>query len=256
MDWFRRDFDHPAYFEIYRDKEAEARIEGPGLARLLGLPRGSRVLDLPCGWGRLRPALEAAGHQVVGGDLSMLNLRRHRQEFPGPCVRLDLRRLPFRDRCADGILCAYTSWGYFPSAGENLSQLQEFARVLAPGGVLVLDLAGRDRLWRDLRRAGPGWRDVGGRYRERVRPSADGRRVLADRIIQGTWDGVRRAVRFRHDIWVPSDPEVRSALETAGLCLDQAFGGVDGAPWSADAERWIYRSRKAPGPLAGARVDR
>ena len=162
MDWFARDFDLPGYFEIYQDKEAEAGIEGPGLAGLLGVGRGNLVLDLPCGWGRLRPALEAAGCRVVGGDLSRMNLDRHRREFPGPCVRLDLRRLPFRDQCADGVLCAYTSWGYFADDGENQLQLNEFARVLKPGGVLLLDLAGRDNCLRALEHLRDRWVRRGG----------------------------------------------------------------------------------------------
>jgi len=235
MEWFERDFDLPAYFEIYQDKEAEAEAEGRGLARLLGLAPGSLVLDLPCGWGRLRPALAAAGYRVVGGDLSGLNLARHRREFPGPCVRLDLRHLPFRERCADGILCAYTSWGYFASDQENLMQLQAFARVLRPGGVLLLDLVGRNRCFAALERVQNRWYDVAGCYRERVRASPDGRRILTERICRGT--------RFRHDIWIPTDAEVRAALDAAGLCLDRAFGDLAGSPWSAQAERWIYRAR-------------
>jgi len=234
MEWFERDFDLPAYFEIYQDKEAEAEVEGPGLARLLHLARGSLVLDLPCGWGRLRPALVAAGWQVAGGDLSPLNLRRHRREGPGPLARLDLRQLPFRDRCADGVLCAYTSWGYFATAQDNQAQLDEFARVLRPGGVLLLDLAGRDSCLEGVRLVGPGWYDVEGRYRERVRLSPDGRRVLTERICRGA--------RFRHDIWLPTDREARAGLAAAGLSLDQSFGDLDGGPWRPDAERWIYRA--------------
>jgi len=237
MDWFERDFDLPAYFEIYQDKEAEAALEGPGLAGLLQLAPGALLLDLPCGWGRLRPALEAAGYRVLGGDLSAMNLGRHRRENPGPCARLDLRRLPFRDRCADGVLCAYTSWGYFATDEENQRQLDEFARVLKPGGVLVLDLVGRDRCLRAIGQVANRWYDVGGSYRERVRPSPDGRRVLTERICRGT--------RFRHDIWVPTDAEARAALAAAGLGLEQASGGVAGQPWSADAERWIYRAVRA-----------
>jgi SAM-dependent methyltransferase len=236
LQWFERDFDHPHYFEIYRDKEREAALEGPGLAALLDLPPGARVLDLPCGWGRLRPALEARGYRVAGGDLSPRNLRRHAVEFPGDLVRLDFRDLPFRDGCADGVLCAYTSWGYFATDEENQRQLDEFARVLRPGGVLLLDLAGRDFFLRALAVIDTEWYEVEGLYQERVRLSSDGRRFLTDRIMRGT--------RFQHDIWIPTDPEARAGLAAAGLEIDQVFGNVQGAPWNPWAERWIYRAIK------------
>ena len=251
MDWFIRDFDHPLYFEIYRDKEQEALEEGPSLAALLDLPEGSLVLDLPCGWGRLRPALERCGHRVVGGDLSPRNLRRHQEENPGALARLDLRALPFRDACADGVFCAFTSWGYFATDAENLRQLQEFARILRPDGVLLLDLAGRTAIQRNTAGITCGWYTTQEGYRERVRWSPDGRRILAERILRGE--------RFRHDIWLPEDREVRDFLDAAGLELERAFGGLDGCPWSEEAERWIYRARKLRkrhGPLAGAVVDR
>jgi len=236
MDWFERDFDHPLYFDIYEEKIQEALEEGPALAALLALPPDSLVLDLPCGWGRLQPALVARGYRVAGGDLSPLNLRRHRREFPGAAVRLDLRRLPFRDACADGVLCAFTSWGYFATDEENLKQLQEFARVLKPGGVLLLDLAGREQLWDAVRQLPSTYYDVEGRYRERVRLSQDDRRIHTDRICQGE--------HFRHDIWVPRDAEVRAALSRVGLRLDQAFGDLQGGPWRPHATRWLYRAFK------------
>ncbi len=236
MQWFERDFDHPLYFEIYKDKDAEAAVEGPGLAALLALPPGSRVLDLPCGWGRLRPALEAQGYEVVGGDLSPLNLDRHAAEHPGALARLDLRALPFRSGCADGVFCAYTSWGYFPTDAENQRQLAEFARVLRPGGVLLLDLAGRGFFLRALATLDGDWYEVEGQYRERVRLSQDGRRFLTDRIMGDQ--------RFQHDIWIPTDAEARAALAAAGLEVEEAFGSWQGAPWNPWAERWIYRAVK------------
>jgi SAM-dependent methyltransferase len=234
--WFERDFDHPSYFEIYQEKAEEAAREGPGLARLLDLAPGSLVLDLPCGWGRLRPALLERGYRVVGGDLSPLNLARHRTEFPGALARLDLRALPFRGGCADGVLCAYTSWGYFASEEENQRQLDEFSRVLKPGGALLLDLAGRDWLLDLLAPLEGRWVEVDGLYQERVRKTPDGRRFLTDRIIRG--------LRFQHDVWIPTDAEVKAGLAAAGLELDQAFGSLEGAPWSSRAERWINRATK------------
>jgi len=200
MDWFARDFDHPLYFDIYRCKEAEALEEGPALAAMLDLPRGSLVLDLPCGWGRLRPALELRGYRVVGGDLSALNLCRHRDEHPGDLIRMDLRTLPFRSDVADGVFCAFTSWGYFATEEENLRQLREYHRVLRPGGVLLLDLVSRSYLVEGIAPVENTWFNAKGGYRERIRWSPDRRRVLTDRIYQGE--------RFRHDIWIPEDQEV------------------------------------------------
>lgn len=235
MDWFIRDFDHPAYFTIYADKAADAGVEGPALAGLLGLPEGSRVLDLPCGWGRLHPHLRARGLEVAGGDLSRLNLARHRAEHPAPLVRLDLRSLPFCEACADGVFCAFTSWGYFATETENLQQLKEFARVLRPGGVLLLDLAGRTALEAGVAEVEGYWLDFPEEgYQERARWSPDGQRILTERRCQGE--------AFCHDIWIPTDAEVRSALTQAGFHLDCAYGGLDGRPWAEDADRWIYRA--------------
>lgn len=236
MEWFERDFDHSAYFKIHRYKEAEALTEGPALAALLDLPRGSRVLDLPSGWGRLSPALIQAGHRVAGGDLSPLNLQRHAREFPGTPVRLDLRRLPFKDACADGVLCAFTSWGYFASYRENQAQLEEFSRILRPGGALLLDLAGRSHCLSVLGPVEGKWREVEESYRERATFSDGGRRLVMERICQG--------FVLRHDVWLPTDLEVRTCLGAAGFALDRAFGDIHGNAWHPGAERWIYRALK------------
>ncbi len=235
MDWFAWDFDHPAYFAIYADKVADAAIEGPALAALLNLPPRSRVLDLPCGWGRLHPHLRARGLEIIGGDLSPLNLARHRAEHPAPLVRLDFRALPFPGASADGVFCAYTSWGYFATDAENLRQLLEFARVLRPGGVLLLDLAGRTSVQSAAAAGGGEWQEFSEEgYQERARWSPDGRRIHTERRCQG--------VSFRHDIWIPTDAEIRAFLSTAGFTATQAWGGLDGRPWDEAADRWIYRA--------------
>lgn len=237
VDWFVRDFNHPAYFTIYADKAADAAMEGPALATLLDLPRGSRVLDLPCGWGRLNPHLRTRGLQVIGGDLSPLNLAKHRASHPIPLVRLDFRALPFRQESADGVFCAFTSWGYFATEAENLRQLSEFARVLRKDGVLLLDLAGRAFLEAALSGVESEWLEFSEEhYEERAQWSPDKRRIVTERICQGE--------SFCHDIWIPTDAEVRHCLDTAGFTLDKAYGGLDGRPWEADSERWIYRAIK------------
>lgn len=235
MDWFAWDFDHPAYFQIYADKALDAVQEGPALAALLDLPPGSLVLDLPCGWGRLHPHLRAAGLDVVGGDLSRLNLTRHALEHPAPLARLDLRALPFRTGSAAGVLCAYTSWGYFATEAENQVQLNEFARTLRPGGVLLLDLVGRDHLQAAVADVDGVWLDFPDEgYQECATWSPDGRRIQTERWCQDQ--------SFRHDIWIPTDAEIRRALARAGFSGVEAWGGLDGRPWAPLAERWLYRA--------------
>lgn len=237
MDWFIRDFDHPAYFTIYADKAKDAAQEGPALAALLDLPAGCRVLDLPCGWGRLHPYLRERGLEVVGGDLSPLNLAKHRASHPALLARLDFRSLPFREACADGVFCAFTSWGYFATEAENLRQLTEFARVLRPDGTLLLDLAGRAHLLAAVAEVEGYWLEFPeDGYQERVGWTPDRRRILTERRCQGE--------TFCHDIWIPAHEETLGCLEEAGFAVTQVYGGLDGSPWREDAERWIYRAVK------------
>jgi SAM-dependent methyltransferase len=237
MEWFERDFDSPEYFEIYADKEAEAALEGPGLAGYLDAPPQSLVLDVPCGWGRLHPYWLRRGWRHVGGDLSPRNLARHAKEHPSCLVRLDMRRLPFREAAADAVMCAFTSWGYFATAEENLRQLREYARVLKPGAPLLLDLAGRGMLVRSVRLVEGHWFDLEGvNCKERVCWTLDGKRILTDRIMNGR--------RFRHDIWIPTPEEIEAALQDAGFEIDARWGGLNGEPWSEMAERWVYRAVK------------
>lgn len=236
MEWFAWDFNHPAYFAIYADKVQDAAVEGPALAALLDLKPGSRVLDLPCGWGRLHPHLRTRGLEIIGGDLSPLNLARHQADHPAPLVRLDFRALPFHTGGADGVFCAYTSWGYFATEAENLLQLSEFARVLRPGGTLLLDLAGRTYLRSLVAQGEADWLEYPEGYQERAQWSPDGRRIFTERLCQGA--------AFRHDIWIPTDAEIRAFLDEAGFVVARAYGGLDGRPWAEAEDRWIYRAFK------------
>jgi ubiquinone/menaquinone biosynthesis C-methylase UbiE len=235
MEWFVRDFDHPVYFDIYSYKEIDAVREGPALAMYMNLPPQSLVLDLPCGWGRLHPYWLSSGWKHVGGDLSRQNLVIHASTHPSCLVRLDFRRLPFKDSIADGVMCAFTSWGYFLNNDDNLLQLKEYARVLKPGAPLILDLAGRLHLEKALPLVEGFWYRVeDGDCRERVRWTQDKKRILTDRIKNGH--------RFQHNIWIPTDGEIRDAFSQVGFKIDSRWGGLDGEPWSEMSERWIYRA--------------
>ena len=71
----------------------------------LGLPRGSRVLDIACGTGDLCRELQASGYQAIGVDRSAGMLAAARTS--APLVRADGLCLPMPDRSVDGIVCGF-----------------------------------------------------------------------------------------------------------------------------------------------------
>lgn len=67
---------------------------------------GERVLDLPCGAGRLAPWLTARGCQVVAADgaFAMLQQARREQAQLAQSVQADALAWPFADRTVDGAV--------------------------------------------------------------------------------------------------------------------------------------------------------
>ncbi len=97
-----------------------------------------RVLDLGCGAGRDMAWLEGHGARVVGADLSAGMLAIAKGEATGPLVQMDMRQLPFKNNCFNGVWCM-ASMLHIPRA-EASGVLAEVRRVLLPGGALLLGL--------------------------------------------------------------------------------------------------------------------
>lgn len=108
--------------------------EEPAVDVLLAeLPTGAAV-DAGCGTGRHSARLAALGHRVVGVDASPEMLERARARVPDGDFRPgDLRALPVGDDSADVVVCAL-ALSHLP----DLDAVGELARVLKPGGTLVL----------------------------------------------------------------------------------------------------------------------
>lgn len=126
--------------EEYRRSPGHANAEELSrMVRWLGLPRGSRALDVATGGGHAALALHAAGHRVVALDATVPMLRGL-----GPGLRLvagDAQRLPFRAACFDAVVSRIAPH-HFP---DLAAFAREAARVLRPGAALyVFDLTSPD----------------------------------------------------------------------------------------------------------------
>lgn len=102
--------------------------------------RFDRILDVGSGAGQIVRHLLATSRpdtEVVGFDLSweMLKRARERLQSDRPVfVAADMRALPFRDNSFDCVTCGYVL-EYLPDPTDGL---REFARVLRPGGIILL----------------------------------------------------------------------------------------------------------------------
>lgn len=112
------------------------------LAAELALPRGAKVLDAGCGIGNVARALAVRhGLNITGVDILDFNIAEaKRRSVNCGLTRTthfqigDYHHLPFDDDSFDGL---YTMETFVHSANPKAA-LAEFARVLKPGGKLVM----------------------------------------------------------------------------------------------------------------------
>jgi SAM-dependent methyltransferase len=121
--------------------EPSADDDAAAIAALLDLPAGGRVLDAPCGAGRIAVRLAERGLDVTGIDISApeLEFARAAAANRGVEVRFeqgDVRDLPEDD--FDALVCWGNSFGYMPHEA-TLDHLSACRRALGQGGRLVLD---------------------------------------------------------------------------------------------------------------------
>jgi 2-polyprenyl-3-methyl-5-hydroxy-6-metoxy-1,4-benzoquinol methylase len=114
--------------------------EADALARMLAVPSGAELLDVPCGGGRLSLALAQRGYTLTGVDWSVEFLNHARSCDTAHRVtweRRDMRDLPWRARF-DGAFCVGNSFGYLDDEG-NAAFLRAVAAALKPGARFVLE---------------------------------------------------------------------------------------------------------------------
>ncbi len=168
------------------------RLERAAVLELAGPVEGRDVLDVGCGDGTYAVTFAALRARVSGLDPSIPALRAAGSRAAGAGVRLslvsgDAGRLPFEARTFD-LVIAVTALCFVSDPERAVG---EIARVLRPGGRLVIGELGRWSAWAAWRRL-RGW------------------------LGSGTWRGSR--------FWTSAS--LRQLLERAGLAPGRVRGAA------------------------------
>lgn len=233
--WYESFFESDDWLEIATTRDPErTELEVRFLADRI--PARARVLDLACGTGRVAIPLAGRGYAVSGLDISDRVLQVARHEAPELDLRRgDMRDLPWESGSFDAVVNMWTAFGYFPTRAEDERVLAEVARVLAPGGLFVIDTVNpaalarlfQPRSWSEL--------ENGTLFLERREYD------LRTGRVQAYWSFVddrgRRDLSFDHRVYTIA--EYGELFERAGLRVNDVYGGFDGSAASIDLMRAV-----------------
>ncbi|MBM4409316.1 MAG: methyltransferase domain-containing protein [Chloroflexi bacterium] len=173
---------------FWADRDYEDRCDRIAIRALLP-PAGDRLIEVGAGFGRL--ADEYGGYRSItlfDPSVSLLDAARERLGVDPKYLFVagDAHQLPFEDGSFDAVVCVRV----VHNLADPGQVFREFARVLKPGGVLVMEFANKRHLKSILRWA---------TRRQRWSPFN------------------RQAHEYLPLHWDRSPAEIRDLLETAGL---------------------------------------
>lgn len=213
------------------------------LERAHDIPKGSRLVDAPCGVGRHSIELASRGHQVTGIDITPPFVEDARQASARRGVEVDwqvgdMRALP-PGGTFDVVTCLWGSFGYFDDAG-NRAHVEAAFEALRPGGQFLFDTHTTETLLPKI--AEPrAWRQVDDiLVLEERRFDFEASRTVTD------WTLIRGDERFEDttSIRLYSYREILAMLTDAGFVVERTLGSLDGEPFGLGSSRLFVGARK------------
>jgi SAM-dependent methyltransferase len=249
--WEWRSFHDDAYRFLYGKLLTPERTEEEvaGLARMLALPEGARILDLCCGDGRHSVPLHRRGYRVCGLDGAPLMLQRARDragrvlgEGLGPSwVCADARQAPLRRGAFDAVICLFNSLALGYDDDNARGFLRESRSALGQGGQLIVELTHRDQHAREQVPGG-----------EVVHEEVDGKSVqtkvwfdpiegLQHAVFSWEEKGARREKWLVYRMYTATD--VVRMMREAGFSRVEVYGDYDGRAFRSDSPLLVAHGR-------------
>ncbi|MFJ9389237.1 class I SAM-dependent methyltransferase [Nocardioides sp. NPDC101246] len=207
------------------------------------LPSDARVLDCACGTGQLAVGLADLGLDVVATDASAGMVGRTEELAGEHGVSLRAQQVSWEElsdhfdaSSFDLVFCVGNSLGHAEGATGRLTALASMARLLRPGGALVLT----SRAWEVVRARGSGLdirdrlvrrngRDAVVTYYTQVAPDWEQEHHFEIAVTQVEPDGSLRTCAERVSFWPYRHEELVAELQSVGLTVETTTFDADGA---------------------------
>ena len=245
MEWYEDESfwkaTYPFLFSEARFEAAETHVEN--ILNLVGLDSGD-VLDLCCGPGRVSVPMAGRGFRVTAVDRSPFLLAEGRKRAAQrnlviEWVEKDMREFE-RPEAFDLVLNLNTSFGYFDAKDEDVGVLRKIFASLKPGGRLVMDLMGKEKLARIFQPT----------VSEKLE---DGTLLVQRHEIFDEWTRIRnewiiingpevRTFEFHHTIY--SGQELKDRLLAAGFGDVRLCGSFEGEEYGRESGRFVAVAAK------------
>ncbi|MBZ0299659.1 MAG: class I SAM-dependent methyltransferase [Anaerolineae bacterium] len=246
-DWYEQDSLWEGTAQIIFSREAleNAPQQVAQVLSLADLEPPLRVLDMPCGVGRHTLEFVRLGCAVTGVDRTAFYLKEARatvQAAEGEVEWIEADMRAFQQPGAfDLAINLFTSFGYFEDRNDDLKVLDNFYTSLRPGGVLVMDMMGKEIVARIF--IPRDWDTLD-----------DGTLLLRERSIHQDWtwiencwilitNGNQRKFALAHRLYGASD--LKNILVQAGFTGIRIYGSLSGTPYDQTAQRLVAVAHKS-----------
>ncbi|MCY3766741.1 MAG: class I SAM-dependent methyltransferase [Gemmatimonadetes bacterium] len=232
---------YPFLFSEARFEAAETHLEN--ILDLVGMDSGA-VLDLCCGPGRFAIPLAQRGFRVTAVDRSPFLLdegrkRAARRNQDIKWIEKDMREFE-RPEAFDLVLNLNTSFGYFDAKDEDVRVLRKIFTSLKPGGRLVMDLMGKEKLARIFQPTVSEKLEDGTLLVQRHKIFDEWTRIRNEWIIiKGT---EVRTFEFHHTIY--SGQELKDRLLAVGFGDVKLCGSFEGEEYGRESDRFVAIAAK------------
>ncbi|MCD6375566.1 MAG: class I SAM-dependent methyltransferase [Caldisericaceae bacterium] len=231
-DWFGQE-----YVDVYAHRDEQDALN---LVRLIlkhiPIRENTKILDAACGNGRHACAMAKYLDYLFGIDLSLFLLRQVRQNCHFKIVRGDIRALPFKKEF-DALLNLFTSFGYFFEEQDHLLVLQEFHKVLKPGGFFFFDFLNADYVQKYLKETSERWIDS--------KKIVEHRRINNGRVEKTiSIENQGKVQEFIESVRMFTKDELLSMVASAGFTVIKTMGDYHGASLSKLSPRLILLLKK------------